>query len=128
MSLRNTTESPEPKNTPAPYRAIYGFVLWLVSYVFLMVYIVWAFISEEYLHFFGLTYWPQKYWAIAIPAYIFTAFLIFGLIIYPSVNLLITPPLCDVRTIQINSTSAGTQGIAPVVDIKLTDVCGRMYL
>ena len=114
---------------PVPYRAIYGFALWLISYLFLGLYIVWAFISEEYLHLFGLTYWPQKYWAVALPAYIFTGFLLFGFVIYPSINLLITPTMYDTKTIEIYPVdTARIPGIAPISDIPLTEVCETLYL
>lgn len=129
MSLKDLSGLSETKNTPAPYRAIYGFVLWLVSYVFLIIYIVWAFISEEWLHIFGLTYWPQKYWAVAIPAYIFTGILLFGFVIYPSINLLITPPLNDLRTVlDENCAFTAGRGIAPITDIPLIKVCENLYL
>ena len=129
MSSNDSGEPRETKNTPAPYRAIYGFVLWLISYVFLLIYVVWAFISEEWLHIIGLTYWPQKYWAVAIPAYIFTGILLFGFVIYPSINLLITPPLNDLRTVvDENGSFTAGQGIAPITDIHLINVCENLYL
>lgn len=129
MSPKDLSGSGEQKNTPAPHRAIYGFVLWLVSYAFLIIYIVWAFVSEEWLHVFGLTYWPQKYWAVAIPAYIFTGILLFSFMIYPSINLLITPPLNDLRTVRDeNSMFSAGRGIAPITDIPLVEVCEKLYL
>lgn len=129
MSIQHNIGSIETKNTPSPYRAIYGFVLWLLSYVFLILYIVWTCIPEEWLHLIGLTYWPQQYWSIAIPAYIFTGILLFGFLIYPSINLLITPPLSSLRTIVDESTAGKVgKGIAPVTDIPLTKVCEKLYL
>ncbi|KAI9560194.1 hypothetical protein GHT06_014208 [Daphnia sinensis] len=129
MSLKDLSGSSETRNTPAPYRAIYGFVLWIISYVFLIIYIVWAFVPEEWLHVFGLTYWPQKYWAVAIPAYIFFGLLLFGFVIYPSINLLITPPLNDFRTVtDEDATFSAGKGIAPITDVPLVDVCEKLYL
>lgn len=129
MSSNNQSEFTEPKNSPTPYRAVYGFALWLISYVFLMLYAVWACVSDEWLNLMGLTYWPQKYWAIAIPAYIFTGLLLFGFIIYPSINLIITPPLNDLRTVFDESTAGNKKkGIAPITDIPLDKVCEKLYL
>lgn len=129
MPLINSSSYVEPKNTPAPHRAIYGFVVWLFSYVFLTLYMVWAFIPDEWLHSFGLTYLPQKYWAVAIPAYFFTGLLLFGFIIYPSINLLITPQLEDLRLVQEKSiTVQSDQGIAPIKDLSTIEVCENLYI
>jgi hypothetical protein len=49
--------------------------------------------------FFGITFLPQKYWAVAIPIYLSVAFSIFIFIIYPSLGLLQTPSVKDVRNI-----------------------------
>lgn len=128
MALKDVASS-EPSPAPTPSRAIYGFVLWLVSYLFLFVYLVWAFLPEEWFHPLGLTYWPQKYWAIAVPAYITTGTLLFAFIIYPSMNLIITPRLNDPRLVtdEIASFSTGP-GIAPISDLPLQQVCKKLYM
>ena len=129
MGLRNASAvSSEPSPAPKPNRAIYGFVLWLTSYLFLILYLVWAIIPEEWLHYLGWTYWPMKYWAIAVPAYIVTGLLLFAFVLYPSVNLLITPPLNDMKTItdEFAITNPG-RGIAPITDIHLSEVCAKLY-
>ncbi len=42
---------------------------------------------------------PQKYWAVAIPIYLSVAFFLFVFIVYPSLGMIITPHLHDVRNI-----------------------------
>jgi|NOAtaT_7_FD_contig_21_10048808_length_818_multi_4_in_0_out_0_1 phosphatidylinositol glycan class P protein len=124
----NPTGTPEHSPAPTPSRAIYGFVLWLISYCCLITYLVWAFIPEPWLHSAGLTYWPQTYWAIAIPAFITTGILIFAFVLYPSINLLLTLPLDDIRTVRDDhSKFIPGPGIAPISDLPLTQVCRRLY-
>ena len=119
----------EPSPVPTPYRAIYGFVLWLFSHFCLVLYILWTLIPEEWLHLMGITYWPQKYWAIAIPAYLITVFILFVFVFYPSLNLLMTPPLNDTKTMMDEySSNIQKPGIAPISDIPLTTVCHRLYI
>lgn len=46
---------------------ISGFVLFICSWFFLALYLIWALLPTPYLEFLHLTYLPAKYWAIAIP-------------------------------------------------------------
>ncbi|XP_003380418.1 phosphatidylinositol N-acetylglucosaminyltransferase subunit P [Trichinella spiralis] len=67
--------SPKPKFG----RSVYGFVLLLTSAFGLASYLVWAFVPDSYLHKCNLTYLPDKYWALAIPAYIMVSFVVYEL-------------------------------------------------
>ena len=40
---------------------VYGFVLFLFTFVSYAIYIVWAFLPEDTLHSIGFTYYPSKY-------------------------------------------------------------------
>lgn len=52
---------------PHPGRGIYGFALYLFSWILLLIYLLWAFLPQKLLASFHLTYLPSKYWAIAVP-------------------------------------------------------------
>lgn len=56
-----------PTPNPLPARGVYGFVLFLCSWFFFAVYLIWAFVPTPWLEAVHITYVPAKYWAIAIP-------------------------------------------------------------
>jgi phosphatidylinositol glycan class P protein len=82
----------------------------------------------------GLTYWPQKYWAIAVPIYVGLAVAVFAAFIYPAINLTMTPPLSDLRTVtdshalRLQDTVVPEGAIPPVSDIPISLVCRHLYM
>uniref|UniRef100_A0A8R1TIU5 G domain-containing protein n=1 Tax=Onchocerca volvulus TaxID=6282 RepID=A0A8R1TIU5_ONCVO len=58
---------PYASPNPSPARGIYGFALYVCSWFFLALYLIWALVPTPYLESLHLTYLPAKYWAIAIP-------------------------------------------------------------
>ncbi|XP_064643255.1 phosphatidylinositol N-acetylglucosaminyltransferase subunit P-like [Lineus longissimus] len=123
---------PEHTPSPAPERAIYGFVLYLGSIVSFGIYLVWAYIPDSWLHAIGLTYWPQKYWAIAAPTYFWVAF-VFLLIFYFAYNMTITAPLNSMLTLKDQySKEVGTsplpEGAVPAIgDMDISVVNQILY-
>lgn len=125
---------PEHTPAPTPSRAVYGFVLYLGFSTAFALYFVWAVIPDSVLHSVGLTYWPQKYWAVAIPIHIGLGIALFAAIIYPAINLTMTPAFSDMRTItdphapSLDEKKNPDQGIPPVSDIPISQVCRDLYM
>ena len=92
---------PEQHNpSPTPERAVYGFILYLLATAGFGLYLIWLIFPEDILNLIGIgQFLPQKYWAVALPIYFSVAFFLFVFVIYPSLGLLITPNIEDVRNI-----------------------------
>jgi len=81
---------PEHSPAPTPSRAVYGFLLYLLGQVSLLLYLVWVLVPDHLLLQAGLDFLPQKYWAVAIPIYLSMLFFVLVLIVYPSLGPILT--------------------------------------
>lgn len=80
---------------------IYGFVIWLSGWMGLIAYCCWAFIPRNVLAAFGITYYPSKYWAVAIPLYVCVS-LVAVAAIYTFYNMSTVPDMDDPRSVGDN--------------------------
>ena len=48
----------------------YGFVIWVLTLLFFVVYFIWAFVPDERLQAMGILYYPSKHWAMTFPGFI----------------------------------------------------------
>jgi len=60
--------------------------------------LVWSVVPDEVLHAIGITYYPQKYWAVAFPIWLVSCW-IFAILIYFASNWIATEPLDSYYTI-----------------------------
>lgn len=64
------TAKPIPRASPkVPTYEYYGFTLYLTSSLVFVVYLLWAFLPSPFLHSLGIYYYPNRWWALAIPAW-----------------------------------------------------------
>ncbi|ORY39388.1 PIG-P protein, partial [Rhizoclosmatium globosum] len=75
-----------------------GFVLYLASFLALLVYLIWALVPDSTLAAWHVTYYPQKYWAAVLPVWII-GLIPFTICMFTAVNLLNTPPLHSKSTL-----------------------------
>lgn len=57
-----------------PQMAINGFIAWLLIISLTTVYLLWAIVPDSILHSLHITYYPDRYWAVAVPAILIMIF------------------------------------------------------
>lgn len=86
---------------PTPNRAVYGFAWFLFFKTLFVLYVFWAFVPDHILiDTLGLTYLPEKYFALYIPIFVLCCLTIFAFLIYPPSNLAMQDDIDDTHTIR----------------------------
>lgn len=117
---------------PTPSRAVYGFVLYLLSLSLLLLYLCWALLPPSLLSSLGVDWLPQQYWAVAVPTHLSVVFCTFVLVIYPALGMLSTPPTGDMRHVTDCKTvySEGRElegAVPPLYDLRPEDVRALLH-
>ncbi|EEF41839.1 phosphatidylinositol N-acetylglucosaminyltransferase subunit P isoform X2 [Ricinus communis] len=77
---------------------VYGFVGSITTIVATVIFLVWAYLPEAWLHSIGIFYYPDRYWALAIPIYAMVT-VVLALLFYVGLNFLSTPPAISLSTV-----------------------------
>ncbi|KAL7277213.1 hypothetical protein ACG7TL_009063 [Trametes sanguinea] len=123
LSVSGTTPPPSatrpPENEPtsptaplAPYPPVlptdsrsrapefYGFVAWASTYLLFVLYLLWAFLPDEHILALGVSWYPNREWALLIPAYGMVLVLL-TYFTYFALALARTPAFNDISTITV---------------------------
>ncbi|KAF0496463.1 PIG-P-domain-containing protein [Gigaspora margarita] len=103
--MSQTDESPTTLSKTPTYE-YYGFVLYLLSFIAFAIYLLWAYLPKEVLESLGITYYPDRYWALALPVWSFVLVL-FIFVAFISINFLNTAPLDSFNTITDDNANVG---------------------
>ncbi|KAJ2498335.1 hypothetical protein IWW47_003497, partial [Coemansia sp. RSA 2052] len=76
----------------------YGFVVYMVSLAIFAVYLMWAYLPDSVLEAVGITYYPDRYWALALPAWWVSA-IAFVFLFNMAANMYSTPLLNSIDNI-----------------------------
>jgi phosphatidylinositol glycan class P protein len=99
-------------------KSTYSFVAWISSIIGGFCFVAWAFLPQKFLHSLGITYYPSRYYAVAIPSYIIVLYILSGWM-YLGYNLWNTLDPADVRTIRDRNSRAKNSSTAPIGIIKI---------
>ena len=110
--------------------SVYSFVGWITSFGVYICFLCWAYLPEEYLLSLGITYYPSRYYAIALPAY-FIVLITLSFTFYVGLNMMNTLEPEDFGTIRdlgkaarvqkfvspVFVTCGGKEGVPDIADI-----------
>lgn len=91
---------PVPRASPkVPTYEYYGFVVYLFSSLTFLIYLLWAYLPSPFLHALGIYYYPNRWWALAIPSFI-TMLIVYIYVALALYNIeVLTLPLTSIETI-----------------------------
>ncbi|XP_065039234.1 phosphatidylinositol N-acetylglucosaminyltransferase subunit P-like isoform X1 [Musa acuminata AAA Group] len=114
---------------------VYGFVGCITTVIAAVIFIVWAYTPEPWLHYLGITYYPSKYWAIAIPSFLIVT-VVLAMVSYLGLNFMVTPPPTSFNIMfdeysreRSTATSLGGEErpIEPISDIGVEQINNIMF-
>mmetsp|Transcript_4955 Transcript_4955/g.7460 ORF Transcript_4955/g.7460 Transcript_4955/m.7460 type:complete len:136 (-) Transcript_4955:1041-1448(-) len=88
---------------------IYGFIVWATSFLVGFILLAWAIIPDETLKGLGISYYPSKYWAVALPCY-FIVLVISVMTIYQGLNMMAAKPPSSYFTLEDQFTRRLPEG------------------
>ncbi|EYU39317.1 hypothetical protein ABFS82_11G115900 [Erythranthe guttata] len=94
---------------------VYGFVGSITTVVSTVVFIIWAYIPDRWLHSVGIYYYPSRYWALAMPTYLMMIIVV-AIGFYIGMNFMATPPPTSLNSIFDEFSREPVSGISTTDD------------
>ncbi|CAL5440116.1 unnamed protein product [Camellia sinensis] len=88
---------------------VYGFVGAISTVVATVIFLIWAYLPEPWLHLIGIYYYPSRHWALAVPTYAMVT-IVLAIGFYIGLNFMVTPPPTSLNTI-----FGGCVGMCPIL-------------
>ncbi|KAL1345523.1 hypothetical protein AAHE18_08G123400 [Arachis hypogaea] len=79
---------------------VYGFVGSITTVAAAVIFLVWAYVPESWLHSVGIYYYPSRYWALAVPTYMMVTIALM-LLFYIGLNFISTPSPASIYTVYV---------------------------
>ncbi|KAI0096647.1 PIG-P-domain-containing protein [Nemania sp. FL0031] len=100
---------PVPRASPkVPTYEYYGFVVYLFSSLTFLIYLLWAYLPSPFLHALGIYYYPNRWWALAVPSFI-TMLIVYIYVALALYNTeVLTLPLTSIETIVDEASKIAT--------------------
>eukprot|EP00826_Nyctotherus_ovalis_P027789 TRINITY_DN2174_c0_g1_i8.p1 TRINITY_DN2174_c0_g1~~TRINITY_DN2174_c0_g1_i8.p1 ORF type:complete len:138 (+),score=23.04 TRINITY_DN2174_c0_g1_i8:125-538(+) len=94
-------ESEENPASPDKLSAVevYGFIGWIVTYIFFALLLLWLFLPDSWLARIGITYTINREYAISVPI-IFAITVLYTMIVYQASNMIRAPSIRSYYTIK----------------------------
>lgn len=74
QSQSHVSARPLPRASPTvPTYEYYGFALYLFSSLAFGLYLLWSYLPSPFLHALGIYYYPNRWWSLALPAWLVVA-------------------------------------------------------
>ncbi|PIN12585.1 N-acetylglucosaminyltransferase complex, subunit PIG-P, partial [Handroanthus impetiginosus] len=115
---------------------VYGFVGSITTVVATVVFIIWAYVPDHWLHCIGIYYHPSRYWALAVPTYLIVT-IVLAIGFYIGMNFMAAPPPTSLNSMfdefsrepltGIPSTDDDEQPIEPISDIGINQINDIMF-
>ncbi|CAE7919019.1 PIGP [Symbiodinium necroappetens] len=93
-----------------------SFASYLASHLAFVVWLLWVFTPDERLQSWGITYYPDRWWGVALPVYVIPL-AIFVFLTYNALNMLSACPLDSVNMYRDASTPLTDELFATAGDI-----------